>query len=141
MNKEVYTWSTVVSIKETDLSANVYYLNYLSWCAKARELFAIDNYNHFQTAYSFLVKDIEHSFITNASFRDKIEIEIQIGKITMTSAKMIFTIFKINESGKILVGKQSQTLVTVDLQQGKPMRTPLEVQGVLQRFHITKSEI
>lgn len=136
MEKNVYKWSTVVSIKETDLSGSVYYLNYLSWCAKARELFALDNYKHFGSAYSFIIQSVEHNFLGGAKFQDTIEIEIQIDEVTFTSAKMILSIYKVDEQGKILIGTQSQKLVTVDIQRGRPMRIPLEVQEVLQHYHV-----
>ncbi len=138
MGKRVYTWSTVVSIKETDLSGSVYYLNYLSWCAKAREVFAIDNYEKFGSAYSFIIRSVEHSFIAGASFQDRIDIEIQIDEITKTSAKMVLNIYRRDKQQKTLIGTQSQKLVTVDVQRGRPMRTPSEVMRVLNRYHVTK---
>ncbi len=139
MGKNVYRWSTVVSIKETDLSGSVYYLNYLSWCAKAREIFALDNYKHFGSAYSFIIQSVEHNFLGGAKFQDSIDIEIQIDEVTFTSAKMILRIYKVDEHGKVLIGTQAQKLVTVDMDNGRPMRIPLEVKEVLQQYQVGPS--
>ena len=140
MGKKVYSWSTVVSIKETDLSGNVYYLNYMDWCAKARELFAIENFERFATSYSFIVRSVEHSFIACASFQDKIVIEIQIDEITITSATMVLHIFKIDRHGKTLIGAQTQKLVAVDVQRGRPIRMPEEVIRIINEYHVPSQE-
>ncbi len=64
---EPFVRSRIVTIGDTDMFGVVYYLNYLQWCAEARELFAFKYVEKFPEKHLIAVVDMDPHFFPRQS--------------------------------------------------------------------------
>jgi len=129
---EPFVHKRIVTINDTDMFGVVYYLNYLQWCAEARELFAFKYVEGFPEKHLITVVDMDTRFFTPARLKDEIVIRIHLDFTEKKSTHHIFFDVRRELDGKKIVDHR-QTLVFTTLN-GKLLKLPRQAMELIERF-------
>ncbi|MDD5145444.1 MAG: thioesterase family protein [Candidatus Pacebacteria bacterium] len=132
--KNKFRYSVFVSIGDTCNEQTVYWANYSDMLGKAREIFFASIFPKFRELASSGAQIVTHEtyikHISSAYFGDEIIIEIVVGEVKKTSAK-ISVDFIMKETGK-KIAEGWQVLVFTN-NEGRPAPIPAELkEAVLQ---------
>lgn len=134
MSGKKFGYPVFVSIGDTNMEGNVYWVNYFAWLGKAREVFLISIFPDFlkilASGYNIVTHETNIKHIASAFFTEEIILEISMGEVRSTSAKM-FVKFQKKTGEKIAEGWQ--TLVFVD-KQGDPAFIPAELKEAVLKY-------
>jgi len=128
---EPFVQKRIVTVGDTDMFGVVYYLNYLQWCAEARELFAFEYVEGFPEKHLISVVDMDTKFFTPAKLKDEISIKIYLDFMDRkTTHHMYFDLYR-ESDGKQLVAHR-QTLLFTSLN-GKVLKLPKQAVELIER--------
>lgn len=128
---EPFVHHRIVTINDTDMFGVVYYLNYLQWCAEARELFAFERVEGFPEKHLIAVVDMNTNFFAPAKLKDEIAIKVHLDFTgRKTTHHMYFDVRRVSD-GKQLVSHR-QTLLFTSLN-GKIIKLPEQAVELIER--------
>jgi enediyne biosynthesis thioesterase len=118
---DYYEYRHRVGFEETNLVGNVYYVHYLRWQGRCRELFLAD---HAQEVLRELREDlklftlrVECEFYAEITAFDELSVRMRLADLTQTQVEFTFEYLRLNPDG-------SQTLVARGRQRVACMRGP-----------------
>jgi len=125
-SKKKFEVPKLVSLHHTNTKGETYPTVYLEWLGEAREEFIMDIdpdfIEQFQHGMRTLTHDTYLRHYKSIFFPDTVTIEIQVGKIRLSSARLLFAFVKDGE----VIAEGWQTLVFAN-DKGKPIRIPLNI--------------
>jgi enediyne core biosynthesis thioesterase len=114
MKSNTYLYPHVVGFAETNLVGNVYYVNYLSWQGRCREMFLRDNAPEILAELSrdltLVTVQVSCNFEQELFAFDQVIIKMKLGIITQNRITMIFNYYRITDLGEELVAKGEQVV-------------------------------
>ncbi|MDP2664063.1 MAG: thioesterase family protein [bacterium] len=135
MAGQKFEYPVFVSIGDTNMEQNVYWTRYVDWFAKAREVFLMSIFPDFLKIFASGSRIMTHEtnlkHMSSAFFAEEVTLEITMGEVRRTSAKMFATFIKKGSGEKI--AELWQTLVFAD-NQGKPVPIPQALREAVLKY-------
>ncbi|MEV0694863.1 acyl-CoA thioesterase [Streptomyces sp. NPDC050388] len=121
MARDYYEYRHTVGFEETNLVGNVYYVNYLRWQGRCRELFlkekAPEVLADVQDDLKLFTLKVDCEFFAEITAFDELSIRMQLSELGQTQLEFTFDYVKVTEDG-------AETLVARGRQRIACMRGP-----------------
>lgn len=127
----------VVGFEETNLAGNVYYVNYLRWQGRCREMFlkqkAPGVLAELQSDLKLFTVNVECEFLGEITLFDELSIRMRLGELTQTQIQFDFEYVKILEGQERPVARGKQRIACMRGPNTKtvPTRVPAELRAAL----------
>jgi enediyne core biosynthesis thioesterase len=137
---DYFEYRHVVCFEETNLVGNVYYVNYLRWQGRCREMFLKD---HAPGVLADLRDDlkmftlrVDCEFYAELTAFDELSIRMRLGELTQTQIEFSFHYHKLTEDGDQLVARGVQRVACMRGPNTRtvPARVPDELVRALEPY-------
>jgi enediyne biosynthesis thioesterase len=109
---ETYEYRHVVGFEETNVAGNVYYVNYLRWQGRARELFlkrcAPGVLSEIREGLAFVTTRCSCEYLAELGEFDEVVIRMQLGDLTQNRISMRFEYWRQKDDAEELVAQGEQ---------------------------------
>jgi enediyne biosynthesis thioesterase len=125
-----YEYRHIVSFEETNLVGNVYYVNYLRWQGRCREMFLLerapDILDDLRGDLKLFTLKSECEYLAEISAFDELSIRMRLEELTQTQIAFAFDYIKITDGAEILVARGRQRIACMRGPNGSttPARVP-----------------
>jgi YbgC/YbaW family acyl-CoA thioester hydrolase len=135
-----YEYRHIVSFEETSLVGNVYYVNYLRWQGRCREMFLLE---HAPDILEDLNGDLklftikaECEYFAEASAFDELSIRMRLQDLTQTQIGCTFDYVRVSDQPDVLVARGSQRIACMRGTSGhaRPTRVPEGLRTALEPY-------
>ena len=140
--KSYYEYRHVVSFEETNLVGNVYYVNYLRWQGRCREMFLLEHAPDVLTELRddlklFTLKS-ECEYLAEISAFDQVSIRMRLEELTQTQIAFAFDYVHLHDGMEELVarGKQRVACMRGKGSEVTPTRVPESLRVALEAYAI-----
>jgi enediyne core biosynthesis thioesterase len=124
-----YRYHHIVSFEETNLVGNVYYVNYLSWQGRCREMFLHDHAPEILTDLSqglaLATVRVNCEYYSELFAFDQVSIRMHLGALTQNRITMLFEYWRVSDNGEELVAKGEQQVACMKREGDKLTPTPM----------------
>lgn len=124
---QLYEYQHVISFSETNLVGNVYYVNYLSWQGRCREMFlrdrAPDILTQLDRGLALATVKVSCEYFSELFAFDKVSIRMRLGAIAQNRITMLFEYYKITDTEEKLVAKGEQQVACLKRVGDSPTET------------------
>ncbi len=140
--KSYYEYRHIVSFEETNLVGNVYYVNYLRWQGRCRELFLLE---HAPDVLAELRGDLklftlsaECEYLAEISAFDQLSIRMRLEELTQTQIAFAFDYVSLAGGMEQLVARGRQRVACMRGKPGEvaPARVPESLRAALEGYAI-----
>jgi enediyne biosynthesis thioesterase len=140
--KQYYEYRHVVDFEETNLVGNVYYVNYVRWQGRCREMFLLE---HAPGALDKLRGDLklftiesECEHLSEATAFDELAIRMRLEELTQTQIGFAFDYVRISDGMEELVARGRQRIACVRGTDGAttPARVPEQLRRALEGYAV-----
>ena len=140
---QYYEYRHVVGFEETNLVGNVYYVNYVRWQGRCREMFLLE---HVPSVLDELRADLklftiksECEYLAETSAFDELSIRMRLEELTQTQIGFAFDYVRIRDGVEELIAKGRQRIACMRGTNGSttPVRVPDKLRQALQGYAIT----
>jgi enediyne core biosynthesis thioesterase len=128
--KRYYEYRHIVGFEETNLVGNVYYVNYVRWQGRCRELFlrelAPDLLAELRDDLKMFTLRVDCEFLLELTAFDELAIRMTLAELTQTQIEFGFDYVKLTEDGELPVARGSQRVACMRGPNGAttPTRVP-----------------
>jgi enediyne core biosynthesis thioesterase len=135
-----YEYRHVVGFEETNLVGNVYYVNYIRWQGRCRELFLLQNasgvIDELRSGLKLFTLKSECEFIAEIAAFDEISIRMRMIDLTQTQIGFGFDYVRIREGQEDLIARGQQRVACMRVADGRiaPARVPEILRTVLKDY-------
>jgi enediyne biosynthesis thioesterase len=142
---QYYEYRHVVGIEETDFVGIVYYVNYVRWQGRCRELFLLEHapklLGELQGGLKMITLKSECEFLTQISADDELSIRMRVEHLTQTEIGLAFEYVRIRKGMDDIVAKGSQRVAYVQAATGHtvPVRVPESLRLALDGYAIVRA--
>jgi enediyne biosynthesis thioesterase len=109
---ELYEHRHIVSFEETNVAGNVYYVNYVRWQGRVRELFlkehAPEVLAELKLGLTLLTTRCSCDYLAELGAFDEVVIRMQLGGVTQNRISMIFEYWRQENNREELVARGEQ---------------------------------
>ena len=143
--EQYYEYRHLVGFEETNLVGNVYYVNYLRWQGRCREMFLRDRASavlaDLQNDLKLFTLKCECEFLVEITAFDELSIRMRLEDLTQTQIGFAFDYVRLREDGEVLVARGRQRIACMrgPNTDTKPTRVPEALRVALAPFAITSS--
>jgi enediyne core biosynthesis thioesterase len=137
-----YEYRHVVGFEETNLVGNVYYVNYIRWQGRCREMFLLENASELLDALRselklFTLKS-ECEFIAEIAAFDELSIRMRLEDQTQTQLGFVFDYFRVRDGREDLVAHGRQRVACLHRGGGRlvPVRVPEPLRAALKDYAV-----
>jgi len=133
----------LVGFEETNLVGNVYYVNYLRWQGRCREMFLLekapDVLADIRADLKLFTLKAECEFFAEITAFDELSIRMRLEELTQTQIGFAFDYVRLREGGEELVarGRQRVACMRGPNTNTKPARVPESLRGALEPYALT----
>ncbi|MFD0205223.1 MULTISPECIES: acyl-CoA thioesterase [Saccharothrix] len=103
-----------VGFEETNLVGNVYYVNYLRWQGRCREMFLKENapsvLRDLQDDLKLFTLKVECEFFSEITLFDELSVRMRLEELTQTQIQFAFDYVKVTDGQELLVAKGRQRI-------------------------------
>ena len=124
-----YEYRHVVGFQETNLVGNVYYVNFVSWQGRARELFLRD---HAPDVLKALSRDLAMAtvrcsceYLTELYAFDEVLIRMRLGEVNQNRITMLYEYWRVKGDEEELVARGEQQVACLLRKEGGLVATPV----------------
>lgn len=122
-----FTYVRPVLLKQTNLTGNTYFANYIEWQGECRESFLLSHpgfsqWSRFNQHIKMITHSINHRYISETTFGDVLRIELTTREIRLTSLIMRFDFYR--SAGGELLGQGWQKVCFMNIDTGKLCPVP-----------------
>jgi enediyne biosynthesis thioesterase len=135
-----FEYRHLVGFEETNLVGNVYYVNYLRWQGRCREMFLRDKapavLADVQDDLKLFTLKVECEFLAEITAFDELSIRMRLEELTQTQIGFAFDYVKLTEGLEILVAKGRQRIACMRGPNGdtKPSKVPESLREALSHY-------
>ncbi|GAA2520082.1 acyl-CoA thioesterase [Winogradskya humida] len=129
--KRHYRYLHVVGFEETNLVGNVYYVNYLRWQGRCREMFLHDRAPEvladLSTGLKLFTLQVSCEFVAELTAFDEVAIDMSLVELTQTQLELSFEYLLVSEGHDRLVARGRQRIACMRAAEGRgtePVRVP-----------------
>src|SRR2546430_4459132 len=109
-----YEYTHTVGFEETNLVGNVYYVNYLRWQGRCREMFLKQKapavLRELQDDLKLFTLRAECEFFSEITAFDELSIRMRLDELTQTQIQFSFDYVKVHEEQETLVARGVQRI-------------------------------
>jgi enediyne biosynthesis thioesterase len=138
--QKYYEYRHVVGFEETNLVGNVYYVNYLSWQGRCREMFlrehAPDVLAELADDLKLFTLKVECEFTAEITAFDELSIRMRLEQLTQTQVAFGFDYVRVSGKETLLVARGRQRIACMrgPNAQTAPARVPDSLRRALERY-------
>jgi enediyne biosynthesis thioesterase len=138
-----YEYRHVVGFEETNLVGNVYYVNYIRWQGRCRELFLLDKVpdvlNDLLSSLRLFTLKSECEFIAEIAAFDQLSIRMRLADLTQTQIGLVFDYVRLRDGQEDLVARGIQRVACMRRADGRivPTRVPESLRNALREYTVT----
>ncbi|MFC0007320.1 acyl-CoA thioesterase [Micromonospora siamensis] len=107
-----FEYRHVVGFEETNMVGNVYYVNYLRWQGRCREMFLKDRapsvLEDLQQDLKLFTLKVDCEFFAELTAFDELSIRMRLTELAQTQVQFGFDYIRLDEHGETLVARGSQ---------------------------------
>jgi enediyne core biosynthesis thioesterase len=135
-----YEYRHVVGFEETNLVGNVYYVNYLRWQGRCREMFlfehAPDVLEDLRGDLKLFTIKAECEYFAEISAFDEVSVKMGLQELTQTQIGFTFDYVRVSSPLQVLVAKGSQRVACMRGPSGHtvPTRVPESLRIALEPY-------
>lgn len=140
---DAWSYRHVVGFEETNLVGNVYYVNYLRWQGRCREMFlrerAPEVLAELREDLKLFTLRVDCEFFAELAAFDELTIRMGLVELTQTQVEMSFDYLRVHDGDESLVARGRQRIAcmrTVD-GQSVPTRVPSALVRALAPYRVT----
>jgi enediyne biosynthesis thioesterase len=135
-----YEYRHTVGFEETNLVGNIYYVNYLRWQGRCREMFLLE---HAPDVLDELGKDLklftlksECEYLAEIAAFDELSIRMRLEDLTQTQIAFTFDYMRVGDGAEDLVARGHQRIACVRGDNGRtvPSRVPDSLRRALDGY-------
>jgi enediyne biosynthesis thioesterase len=135
-----YEYRHLVGFEETNLVGNVYYVNYLRWQGRCREMFLLE---HAPDVLAEIAADLklftlrcECEFIAEIAAFDELAIRMRLEDLTQTQIGFAFDYVRLRDGAEELIARGRQRIACMrgPNQDTRPARVPDSLRAALQAY-------
>ena len=124
-----FEYNHIVSFEETNLVGNVYYVNYVSWQGRCREMFLREHTPEVLTELSqglaLATVRVSCEYFAELYAFDQVAIRMRLGSQVQNRITMLFEYWRITDNGEELVAKGEQQVACMKREGEKLIPTPV----------------
>lgn len=135
-----YEYRHVVGFEETNLVGNVYYVNYLRWQGRCREMFlklhARDVLVELQDDLKLFTLKVDCEFFAEITAFDELSIRMSLSELAQTQLEFTFDYVLLHSDGERLVARGRQRVACMRGPNGRtvPARVPESLTRALEPY-------
>lgn len=135
-----------VGFEETNLVGNVYYVNYLRWQGRCREMFLRDRapavLADLQDDLKLFTLKVECEFYAEITAFDEVAIRMRLEELTQTQIQFAFDYVHLKDGFEVLVAKGRQRVACMRGPSSNtvPSRVPAELRLALAPYSTTSAQ-
>ncbi len=135
-----YEYRHLVGFEETNLVGNVYYVNYLRWQGRCREMFLLE---HAPEVLAEIAADLklftlrcECEFIAEITAFDELAIRMRLEDLTQTQIGFAFDYVRLRDGAEELIARGRQRIACMrgPNQDTRPTRVPDSLRTALEKY-------
>lgn len=140
--EQYYELKHLVGFEETNLVGNVYYVNYLKWQGRCREMFlsqyAPDVLQEMRGDLQLYTLKAECEFLLEITAYDQLAIRMRVEDLTQTQVGFGFDYVRVRDGFEelIAVGRQRFACMRGPAERARPARVPESLRKALSHFVI-----
>lgn len=144
---DYYEIRHTVGFEETNLVGNVYYVNYLRWQGRCREMFlkekAPDVLAEVMVDLKLFTVRVECEFLGEISAFDELSIRMRLEELTQTQVQFSFDYVRLIAGNEELIARGRQRIVCMRGPNGRtvPTRVPDGLRTALSRYTVRSAEL
>jgi len=133
----------LVGFEETNLVGNVYYVNYLRWQGRCREMFLLerapDVLDDIRSDLKLFTLKAECEFFAEITAFDELSIRMRLEELTQTQIGFAFDYVRLRDGVEDLVAKGRQRVACMrgPNTDTKPARVPESLRSALEQYAVT----
>lgn len=141
--KQYYEYRHIVGFEETNLVGNVYYVNYVRWQGRCREMFLLE---HAPDVLDDLRGDLklftiksECEYLSEISAFDELSIRMRLEDLTQTQIGFAFDYVRVREGVDELIARGRQRVACMRGANGAtaPTRVPEQLRQALEAYTVS----
>jgi enediyne core biosynthesis thioesterase len=135
-----YEYHHIVGFEETNLVGNVYYVNYIRWQGRCREMFLRDHVpqvlDEFKQGLALVTTSVSCDYLAELAAFDELVIRMYLGELTQNRITMNFEYWQRRDGTEQLVarGRQQVACMRRVATGFVPERVPAALREALQRY-------
>jgi enediyne biosynthesis thioesterase len=138
-----YEYRHIVGFEETNLVGNVYYVNYVRWQGRCREMFLLE---HAPAVLDDLRRDLklftlksECEYLAEITAFDEVSIRMRLEELTQTQIGFAFDYVRVRDGFEELIARGRQRVACMRGASGATMPThvPEELRRALEGYEIS----
>jgi enediyne biosynthesis thioesterase len=143
--EQYYEYRHLVGFEETNLVGNVYYVNYLRWQGRCREMFLRERatavLEDLQNDLKLFTLKCECEFLVEITAFDELSIRMRLEDLTQTQIGFAFDYVRLRENEEVLVARGRQRIACMrgPNTDTKPTRVPESLRAALAPFAMSSS--
>jgi enediyne core biosynthesis thioesterase len=143
--EQYYEYRHLVGFEETNLVGNVYYVNYLRWQGRCREMFLRDRapavLADLREDLKLFTLKVECEFLVEIGAFDELSIRMRLEDLTQTQIGFAFDYVRIRDDVEVLIARGRQRIACMrgPNTDTKPTRVPEVLRAALAPFAMTGS--
>jgi len=143
--EKYYEYRHLVGFEETNLVGNVYYVNYLRWQGRCREMFLRDRapavLEDLRDDLKLFTLKVECEFMVEIGAFDELSIRMRLEDLTQTQIGFAFDYVRLRHGLEELIARGRQRIACMrgPNTDTKPTRVPEPLRAALAQFEITSS--
>lgn len=140
--EEYYEYRHVVGFEETNLVGNVYYVNYVRWQGRCREMFLLEHapsvLDELRAGLKLFTISAECEYLSEATAFDELAIRMRLEELTQTQVVFAFDYVRIRDGREELVARGRQRIACMRGTNGvtSPVRVPEQLRRALEGYAI-----
>jgi enediyne core biosynthesis thioesterase len=137
-----YEYRHVVGFEETNLVGNVYYVNYVRWQGRCREMFLLEHapgvLDELRAGLKLFTVKSECDYLSELTAFDELAIRMRLEELTQTQIGFAFDYVRISNGMEDLVARGRQRVACMRGTGGatEPARVPEQLRRALERYQV-----
>lgn len=139
---QYYEYRHIVGFEETNLVGNVYYVNYVRWQGRCREMFLLEHapgvLDELRADLKLFTIKSECEYLSEVTAFDELAIRMRLEELTQTQISFAFEYVKIADGYEELVAKGRQRVACMRGANGAtaPARVPEQLRRALEGYAV-----
>lgn len=135
-----YEYRHTVGFEETNLVGNVYYVNYVRWQGRCREMFLLEHapdvLDELRSDLKLFTLKSECEYLAEISAFDELSIRMRLEDLTQTQIGFAFDYVRVREGAEDLIAKGRQRVACMRGDNGRtvPSRVPDSLRRALDGY-------
>ncbi len=140
---QYYEYRHVVGFEETNLVGNVYYVNYVRWQGRCREMFLLEHapdvLDELRGDLKLFTIKAECEYLSEVSAFDELSIRMRLEELTQSQIGFAFDYVRVHDSLQELIARGRQRVACMRGLNGatSPTRVPEQLRLALESFTLT----